>query len=92
LFYDIDWGDGNGGTGLGPHHSGEAFTLSHTWKIKGTYTIKTRTADTAGAKSEWATLQVVAPTAYQFSPETFLQHLFEKFPHIFPILRHLMGY
>jgi hypothetical protein len=92
LFYDIDWGDGNGGTGLGPHHSGEAFTLSHTWKIKGTYTIRTRTADTAGAKSEWATLQVVAPTAYQFSPETFLQHLFETFPHMFPILRHLMGY
>jgi len=92
LRYDIDWGDGNGGTGIGPHHSGEAFTMAHTWKTKGNYTIKTRTTDTAGAKSEWATLQVVAPTAYQFSPETFLQHLFEKFPHIFPILRHLMGY
>ena len=92
LRYDIDWGDGNGGTGLGPYHSGEAFTMAHTWKTKGNYTIKTRTTDTAGAKSEWATLQVVAPTAYQFSLSVFLQHLFEKFPHMFPILRHLMGY
>jgi len=92
LLYDIDWGDGNGGTGLGPHHSGEAFTMAHTWKTKGNYTIRTRTADTAGAKSEWVTLQLVAPTEYQFSLETFLQHLFETFPHMFPILRHLMGY
>jgi len=92
LRYDIDWGDGNGGTGIGPYHSGEAFTMAHTWKTKGNYTIRTRTADTAGAQSEWVTLQVVAPTAYQFSLSAFLQHLFETFPHMFPILRHLMGY
>ena len=92
LRYDIDWGDGNGGTGFGPHHSGEAFTMAHTWKTRGTYTIKTRTTDTAGAKSEWATIQVVTPTEYQFSVNAFLQHLFETFPHMFPILRHLWGY
>jgi hypothetical protein len=92
LTYYIDWGDGNAATGIGPHHSGETFTLSHTWNIKGTYTIKTRTTDTAGAQSEWATIDVVAPTDYHFSLNAFFQHLLEMFPHAFPILRNIMGY
>ena len=92
LYFEISWGDGNAGTGLGPYHSGENFTLTHTWKVKGTYIIKTRTTDTAGATSEWATIEVTAPTEYQFSLSIFLQHLFEQFPRMFPILRHLMGY
>jgi hypothetical protein len=92
LLFDIDWGDGNGATGLGPYHSGEAVNMVHTWNVRGTYTIKTRTTDTAGAKSPWATIDVVAPTEYQFSFSAFLQHLFETYPHMFPILRQLMGY
>jgi len=92
LTYYIDWGDGNAATGLGPYHSGETFTLSHTWKIKGTYHIKTRTTDASGAQSEWATIEIVAPINYQFSLNAFIQHLFERFPGAFPILRHLMGY
>jgi len=92
LLYDIDWGDGNGETELGPYHSGEAFSMTHTWKTRGNYTIKTRTTDTAGAQSEWATIHVVTPTEYQFSVNAFLQHLFETFPRMFPILRHLWSY
>jgi hypothetical protein len=92
LWYDIDWDDGNGVAGLGPYHSGEAVVMSHTWNYKGSFTIRIRTTDPFGAQSEWATIQVVAPTDFQFSPHGFLQHLFERFPNLFPILRHLLGY
>jgi len=92
LTYYIDWGDGNAATGIGPYHSGESFMLTHTWKTKGTYSITIRTTDTAGAQSEWATINVVAPFAYQFSLSLFLQHLFEKFPQMFPMLQRLMGF
>ena len=92
LTYYVDWGDGNAAAGLGPYHSGETFTLSHTWKYKGTYTIKAQTTDTAGAQSEWATIDVIAPTSYQYSVSALLQHLLERFPRAFPLLRSLMGY
>ena len=92
LTYYIDWGDGNAAVGLGPYHSGETFTLSHNWKYKGTYTIKTRTTDTEGANSEWATIEVIAPTDYGFSLIDFLYQIFELHPYWFPILRHLSGY
>ncbi|HVQ00162.1 MAG TPA: C13 family peptidase [Candidatus Thermoplasmatota archaeon] len=94
LLYDIDWGDGNGASGIGPYHSGQAVNLTHIWKMKGTYIIKARATDIYGMQGDWSTIQVVAPmpAMYQFSFDAFLQHLFERFPHMFPILRHLMGY
>jgi hypothetical protein len=91
LTYDIDWGDGNGVAGLGPYHSGEAFELTHTWAKKGNVTIRAKTTDTCGAESEWATLSIVCPTEYQFSLRSFLQHLFEKYPNLFPLLHYLLG-
>ena len=91
LTYDIDWGAGNGVAGLGPYHSGEAFELTHTWAKKGDVTIRAKTTDTCGAESEWATLSIVCPTEYQFSLNSFLQHLFEKYPNLFPLLHYLLG-
>ena len=94
LTYEIDWGDGHGSSGLGPYHSGEAVNLTHAWTKKGTYVIKARATDVLGMQGDWSTLQVVAPLSatYQGTFDAFLQHLFERFPHLFPILRHLMGY
>jgi hypothetical protein len=92
VFFDIDWGDGNGAAALGPYHSGEEVVMTHTWRIKGPYTIKARAQDTVGAYSEWVTLGVTKPTVYQSPLLNLLEHLFERFPNIFPILRHLMGY
>jgi hypothetical protein len=92
LRYDIDWGDGNGVAGLGPYHSGETINLTHSWTKKGNISIKAKTTDILGAESEWATLSIVCPAEYRFSLKTFLQHLFETFPNMFPILRQLMGF
>jgi|GEM_PF-1616895 len=92
LRFEIYWGDGNAATGLGPYHSGQVVNISHTWAARGSYTIKMRTTDSSGGTSEWATLDVAAPFSYQFSLEFFLEHLFERFPYAFPVLRHMMGY
>jgi hypothetical protein len=92
LTYYIDWGDGNAATGIGPYPSGETFTLTHTWKIRGTFSIKIRATDTVGASSEWATIEVITPIDFQVSINPWLQHQFERYPHMFPILRHLYGF
>ena len=94
LLYEIDWGDGNGAAGIGPYQSGEEFTLSHTWNARKTYQIKTRTTDTAGAKSDWAYLEVAAPFEYNrfFVLQNFFEQLLQRFPRMFPVLRQLTGY
>ncbi|MBE3141416.1 MAG: hypothetical protein IMZ53_12650, partial [Thermoplasmata archaeon] len=66
--------------------------ITHSWSEQGTYTVKVKAKDVPGDESDWGTLDVVMPTEYRFSFQVLLQHLFEMFPHIFPILRHLMGY
>jgi hypothetical protein len=92
LLYDIDWGDGKKEVKLGPYHSGETFNVTHSWLKKGNYTIQARTTDPIGTQSEWATLHVVCPRTYEYTLPSLLHFLFERFPNIFPILRHLMGY
>jgi len=92
VMFDIDWGDGNGVSGLGPYDSGELVDLTHTWTRKGTYKIKVMATDEFGMESNWTYLELVCPTDYRFPGSTFLQHLFEMFPHMFPILRNLRGY
>ena len=90
--FDIDWGDGNGLAGLGPYLSGETFELTHSWAKKGTYSVRAKATDEFGAESNWTYLEIVCPTDYQFSLNVLLQHLFERYPHMFPILRHQWGY
>jgi hypothetical protein len=90
--FDIDWGDGHGAAGLGPYNSGEAVQMTHTWAKRGSYEVKVKATDQFGLESNWTYLQIVCPTEFRIPVNTFLQHLFEMFPHMFPILRRLMGY
>ena len=88
----IDWGDGNGASGLGPYLSGTDVPMKHAWKIKGTYTIKVRATDTAGGESEWATLEITVALARNRGPvNPFFLGFLERFPNTFPILRHILG-
>ena len=87
--YFIDWGDTTNSGWIGPNASGEAITLSHTWNTRGVYTIKAKAKDINGWESDWATLKVRMPLAYNIAFLSFWQQLFERFPHIFPILRYL---
>ncbi len=92
IFYYVDWGDGTITDWLGPYVSGTEIHVTHAWSAEENYTVKVKAKDIMDSESDWGILQVLMPTEYKFSLNIFLQHLMETFPHMFPILRHLMGY
>jgi len=92
LYYFIDWGDHSNSSWIGPYGSGEQITKSHIWLKKGTYTIKAKAKDNNGNESGWGQLSVTMPCSYTIPFLSFWERLFGRFPHIFPILRHIMGY
>jgi hypothetical protein len=92
VYYYVDWGDNTTSGWIGPFNSRVEATTTHTWNEQGTYNVKVKAKDVPGDESEWGTMDVVMPFDYRFSFQTFLQHIFEMFPHMFPILRHLTGY
>ena len=66
--------------------------VSHTWDTKGTYHIKVKAIDENYAESDRATLSVTMPCSHNIPLFPFLERLFERFAHTFPILQQLMGY
>ncbi len=96
VYYYLNWGDtywGGGAVGwIGPFKSGEKITLEKTWAEKGNYTVRVKAKDRYDAKSDWGTLKVTMPVSYNMPLLSLWEHLFERFPHAFPRLRHLMGY
>jgi len=87
IYYCINWGDGTAEVCIGPYPSGTCATAKHTWTKKGTYTVKAKARDIYDAESDWGTLSVSIPRTYN----PFILRLLERFPNMFPILRHLMG-
>jgi len=93
VYYLWDWGDGNISGWLGPYNSGVIINMSHTWAVKGSYSIKVKAKDIFGAESPWSDpLPMTMPYSYNKPILQFLELLFQRFPHAFPILRHLLGY
>ena len=92
IYFTIEWGDGQTNTWIGPYNSGQPLTLPHSWAKTGTYTIKAKAKDTYGAESGWGTLQITMPLSNNLVRPHFLEQLFERFPHLFPLLRHWLGY
>jgi hypothetical protein len=89
IYYYVDWDDGSNSGWYGPYTSGTEKSLSHTWSSDGTYSIKIKAKDTFNDESDWNTLEVTMPRTISFN-SMFLK-LLERFPHAFPLLRHLMG-
>ncbi|MCX6664401.1 MAG: hypothetical protein NTZ75_09180 [Euryarchaeota archaeon] len=89
--YHIDWGD-NTTTITDLNESGEEIIVSHTWNTKGTYNVKVKAIDEYYAESEWATLTVTMPCSFNKPLLQFLVLVFQRFPHVFPMLRQLLGY
>jgi hypothetical protein len=92
IYYLFDWGDGTYSGWIGPKNSGEMISANHTWVTKGSYQVKVAVKDVHGKQSEWSDpLPITMP--YSYDPmHQFFEWLFERFPHAFPILRHLLGY
>lgn len=89
--YFIDWGDDNT-EWTDFHASGTDVKVKHTWSEKGTYNITAKAKDIYGAEGPEATLEVTMPKnkAFNFNFD-LLSWLFERFPNMFPILRHMLG-
>jgi len=97
IYYMWDWGDGNISDWLGPFASGAQASAQKSWSTKGTYSVKVKAKDIYGGESNWSDpLSITMPkdSSYQFRFLflQFFEHLFERFPHAFPVLRQLMGY
>lgn len=91
--YWFDWGDGTNSGWVGPYNSGVTMSAAHTWTTKGNYQIKVKAKDIHGIESVWSdSLPIKMPMSYTLLGSHFLEHFLTRFPHIFPILRHLLGY
>ena len=93
VYYQWDWGDGTNSGWLGPFASGAQVSAQKSWSVKGSYSIQVRARDTFGAESPWSDpLPITMPYSFNRPIQQFLELLFQRFPHAFPILRHLLGY
>ena len=92
VYYFIDWGDQTNSSWIGPYPSGDVIIQSHTWTKKGIYILKAKAKDINGNEGDWGQLSVTMPYSYNIPFLSFWERLFERFPHTFPILRHLLGY
>jgi hypothetical protein len=92
LYYFVDWGDNTTTEWLGPYISGTQIHVTHSWAEQGNYTVKAKAKDTMGGESDWGTINVIMPTEYKFSFRSFVENLLGMFPHMFPVLRQLLGY
>jgi len=93
IYYLFDWGDGINSSWLGPYNSGELVEASHTGMEKSSYEVKVKAKDQYDLESLWSDpLPITMPYSYNKPILQFLELLFQRFPHAFPILRHLLGY
>ena len=92
LQYYVDWGDGTNSGWTGLHASGAQVQLGHTWTSKNTFTITAKARDEHGAVGPTSTMSVQMPLSNPYAIPPLLEWLFARFPHAFPLLRHLLGY
>ena len=92
ISYYVDWGDNKytGWTRTLP--SGEYYNSSHTWSVKGNYTIRAKAKDTSGAESDWTSLELSMPKSKAKSLNVFLQRFFQRFPFFEKILKQITIY
>jgi hypothetical protein len=92
IYYLFNWDDGSNSGWLGPFNSGVTCEATHQWTQKGNYNIRVKAKDVNSAESHWSDpFPITMP--YTYKPlQQFLELLFERFPHAFPLLRHLLGY
>jgi hypothetical protein len=88
----VIWGDDSITNWTSFHNSGEAFSVSHSWAKKGTYSVQVKVKDIHDAESGWTTLSVTMPFSYNIPFQHFWERVFDRFPNAFPLLRHMMRY
>ncbi len=97
VYYMWDWGDGNLSEWLGPFNSGSVGSAQKSYTTKGNYLIKVKAKDVWGAESDWSEpLPITMPKDTAYSVRSLflqlLEHILQRFPNSFPILRQMLGY
>jgi len=90
IFYIFKWDDETISDWLGPYNSGSTCSVTHTWNEIGDYQIKVKSRDRCYAESEWSDPLVVSMPKSKPINTSFLNFL-ENHPHLFPLLRQLLG-
>jgi hypothetical protein len=90
VWYDIEWGDGNTITDIGPHPSGKTITQGHTWQRSDTFTIRARARDEFGKYGPWSDFEINIPRNKNINL-FILERLYERFPKAFQIFNYLLG-
>jgi hypothetical protein len=87
----VNWGDNNEQTIFGPFESGEIVTASHSWAIKGSYTITAVAEDVDGLIGPEGTLSVSMPINKPFIyTYPLINWLSNRFHRAFPIIRSVL--
>jgi hypothetical protein len=93
VYYQWDWGDGTQSNWLGPYNSSDNINTIHKWTVKGLYSVKVKAKDIYGNESVWSDpLPIIMPYSFNNPILQFFEWLFQRFPHAFPIVRHLLEY
>jgi hypothetical protein len=88
--YIVNWGDGTDDETLtGPFASGEPATGSHTYESGGDFEITAKAKDVYDAIGPEGSLDVTMPRGI-ISLNTLFMRILERFPHAFPLLRHII--
>jgi outer membrane protein assembly factor BamB len=90
-FY-VDWGDNSFTNWTREYASNEEVVMAHEWAQSGNYTIRSKVKDVLDEESDWAYLEVSMPVNQHSYSFPLFQRLLERFPNMFPILRHLFDF
>ncbi|KYK32073.1 MAG: hypothetical protein AYK22_00500 [Thermoplasmatales archaeon SG8-52-3] len=89
LTYDIDWGDGDIETDIGPILSGEILVKKHSWNRTRNYVIKVRVKDEFDYYTPgWTEFDVIIPRSKVLN-FNLLDLLFERLPYRGTIIKYL---
>jgi hypothetical protein len=93
IYYRVDWDDGNGTGYIGPYSSGEQITLSHSWKLKGTYWIKAWAKDAVGGKSGQASfkINILTSKTHRYKGNPLFLQILERLPLRFSVINFLLN-
>jgi hypothetical protein len=89
-FY-IEWGDGTSTGWTRFYPPGMDCKCSHAWFKMLRYNLRAKAKDIHGNESDWGRMSIRIPRNKAFNLNfNLLESLFERFPNLFPMLRHLL--
>ena len=90
VYYWVRWEPGCPSVNWqGPYHSGEVITFSHTFSLRGSYSITCTAKDEYNETSEPGSLDITMPRSKAISRPYFyfIQNIFENYQNLFKLLQ-----